>query len=268
MVVFRSAMSEIGTIELVSWALCFALQIFLVVLLLVRRHYLQYPAFTVYLAASILQNVVQFATYRHWGFLSETSLAIAWSAQTVVTLIRCLAVAELCRHVFGLYRGIWGLIWRVLAAVVLIVGWLAMLSVRADLGARILYADRAVSLAVSFVIVLISLFARYYQVLPGEPARAIAMGLFLFSCFTALNDTVLETRIRVYGSMWNFLGTWAFIGSVLVWVWAFRIAPAKSAEPTMLPATVYETFSPEVNRRLSALNDRLSFLTKRQEQQP
>jgi hypothetical protein len=261
-------MSEIGTLELVSWALCFALQIFLIVLLLVRRHYLEYPAFTIYMVASVIQNVVQFATYRRWGFLSGTSIAIAWSAQTVVTLIRCLAVAELCWHVFGRYRGIWGLIWRVLAAVVLIVGWISMFSVKADLGARILYADRAVSLAVSFVIVLISLFARYYQVLPGEPARAIAMGIFLFSCFTALNDTVLETLIKVYGSMWNFLGTWAFIGSVLLWVWALRTAPAKSAEPTMLPATVYETFSPEVNRRLSALNDRLSFLKKRQEQRP
>jgi hypothetical protein len=268
MVVFRSVMSEIGTLERLAWALCFALQVFLVVLLLVRRHYLQYAAFTTYLIASVAQNVVQFETYRHWGFLSDTSLAIAWTVQTVVTLLRCVAVAEVCRHVFARYRGIWELIWRVLTAAVVLVAVAAMISVKADLGARILYADRAVSLAVSFVIVLFTLFARYYGVKPVEPARALAVGFFLYSCFTVLNDTVRESLQGPYGPMWDFLGTCAFIGSVLVWIRAFHTSPVESAPTTMLPPTIYQTFSPDVNRRLNNLNNRLSYLPKRQEQRP
>jgi hypothetical protein len=261
-------MGEIGTLEMLAWALCFALQVFLVVLLLARRHYLRYPAFATYLIASVAQNIVQFGTYRHWGFMSHSSLVIAWSMQTVVTMLRCTAVAEVCRQVFGRYQGIWGLIWRILTAAVVVVGLLAMISVKADVGNRILNADRAASLALAFVIVLVTSFARYYQVLPAEPARAIAMGLFLFSCFTVLNDTVLEMWISRYGPMWDFLGTCAFIGSVLVWIWALRWAPVESSPPTMLPATVYESFSPDVNRRLSELNDRLDFLMKQQGQRP
>src|SRR5271154_408243 len=108
-------MNEIGTPELVAWALCFVLQLAVVCLLMLRGHYLQFPAFTVYIAGTVVENVAEFAAYQHYGFSSTPARSIAWSMQTVITLLRFLAVAELCRRIFGRYRGIWGLIWRALA---------------------------------------------------------------------------------------------------------------------------------------------------------
>lgn len=250
-------MHEIGRIEIVAWGLCFILQIALLCLIFARQHYLHLPALTVYLVGTVVQGICQFELYNHWGYSNETSGIAAWTVQAVVTLLRCVAVLEVCRHVFAGYRGIWALIWRVLLFSVLVVIVFTMVSSTAHLETRIFYADRAASLATSIVIVAIVLFARFYQVEALEPTRSIAVGFFLFSCFTLINNTVLETWWSAYGAMWAFLGTSAFIACLLVWGWALRNVPVIVATPQLIPANVYQDLSPEVNRRLSALNDRL-----------
>jgi hypothetical protein len=259
-------MHEIGTLETAAWGLCFTLQVALLCLILARRHYLQFPAFTVYLAGSIAQGVIQFELYRLFGYLSESSRIAAWSVQAVVTLLRCVAVLEVCRHVFASYRGIWALIWRVLLFSVPLVVVLTVMSSTSRLDTRIYYADRAASLAISMVIVAVVLFARFYRVQALEPTRSIAIGFFLFSCFTLINDTVLETLWSAYGPMWAFLGTCAFIACLLVWGWALRNAPVVVLTPQLIPAGVYKDLSPEVNRRLSTLNDRLRRIDRPKEQ--
>src|SRR5277367_1757565 len=184
MLVFRSTMvAAIGRLELYAWAACFVLQVLLMVLLLVRRNHLRFPAFTCYLAGSLVQNVVQFALYFQWGFYPTFANVVAWRVQGVVSLLRTLAVLEVCYRVFGYYRGIWTLIWRTLLIGVTVIAFLAMTMGDRSLPLRILYADRAMSLAVAFVVVALLLFARYYRVQTEEPAQAIAVGFFLYSCF-------------------------------------------------------------------------------------
>ena len=261
-------MHEIGTLENVAWGLCFPLQVALLCLILARRHYLHYPAFTVYVAGSIAQGISQFEFYSHWGYSTETSRIAAWTVQGVVTLLRCVAVLEVCRHVFAGYRGIWSLIWRVLLFSVPLVIILTLASSTSRLDTRIFYADRAASLAISMVIVAVVLFARFYQVEALEPTRSIAIGFFLFSCFTLINNTVLETLWSAYGGMWAFLGTCAFIACLLVWGWALRKEPVIVEAPQLIPADVYQELSPEVNRRLSALNDRLRRIDRPKEPRP
>jgi hypothetical protein len=269
MLAFRSAMTEIGQLERLAWAGCFALQAGLMLLLLVRRNHIRFPAFTCYLAGSLVQNVVQFALYRHWGFASQFANVAAWSVQGVVSLLRTLAVLEVCYRVFSRYRGIWTLIWRTLLICVMVIACLAMTMGDRSFELRILYADRAVGLAVAFVVVALLLFSRYYRVPSEEPARSIAVGFFLYSCFVVLNDTVLERLPVAYYTIWNFMGTVAFTASVLVWGWALRHPTAETtADPEMLPASVYKELSPEVNLRLRMLNDRLSRLSRGEEQGP
>jgi hypothetical protein len=257
MLVCQLAMPGIGTLETAAWGLCFALQVALLCLIFARRHYLHFPAFTVYLAGSIAQGVTQFELYRHWGYKEESTSIAAWTVQAVVTLLRCVAVLEVCRHVFAGYRGIWALIWRVLLLSVPLVIVLTVMSSASRLDTRIFYADRAASLAISMAIVALVLFARFYQVEALEPTRSIAIGFCLFSCFTLINNTVLETMWSAYAAMWAFLGTCAFIACLLVWGWALRNPPVIVEAPQLMPADVYQRLSPEVNRRLSALNDRL-----------
>jgi hypothetical protein len=250
-------MDEVGRLETVAWGLCFPLQIALLCLIFARRHYFSFPAFTAYIVGSTAQGVAQFELYRHFGYLTESSRIAAWSVQAVVTLLRCFAVLEVCRQVFAPYRGIWAIIRRVLLFSVPLAVVVTLMSSTSRLDTRIFYADRAASLAISMVIVAVVLFARFYEVDPLEPMRSIAIGFFLFSCFTLINNTVLATFWTDYGPMWAFLGTCAFIACLLVWGWALRNAPVIASPPQLIPADVYQNISPEVNRRLSALNDRL-----------
>ena len=250
-------MHEIGTLEIKAWGLCFTLQIALLCLIFVRGHYRHFSAFTVYLVGTIAQGVTEFGLYRHFGYSNESSRIATWTVQAVVTLLRCVAVLEVCRHVFAGYRGVWALIWRVLLFSVPLVVVLTLLSSTSRLDTRIFYADRAASLATSMVIVAVVLFARFYQVQALEPTRSIAIGFFLYSCFTLINNTVLESWWSAYGPMWTFLETCAFIACLLVWGWALRKEPVIVEAPQLIPADVYRDLSPEVNRRLSALNDRL-----------
>jgi len=255
--------AEIGRLELYAWAVCFALQVGLLGLLISRRNYARFPAFTVYLAGSVAQNIAQFFVYKYWGFSSEFAQEAAWGLETAVVLLRIAAILELCRQMFANYRGIWAFIWRTLLITAAVVAVLAMTLSARGFVYGILYADRAVGLSQSVAVVALLAFARYYRVQLEEPIRSLLIGFFLYSFCEVVNQTVLEVLSYAYTGVWNFLGTVSFISSVLVWGWALRKTAAQTAAaPEMLPASVYRTLSPEVNRRLSVLNDRLSQVSK------
>jgi hypothetical protein len=49
-----------------------------------------------------------------------------------------------------------------------------------------------IELATAAVIVLLLLFARYYDIVVEPPLRLLAAGLCMYSCVSVLNDTILE----------------------------------------------------------------------------
>ncbi len=216
------AMAEIGTVELYAWGLCFALQLGLIGLLIFRRNHVIFPAFSIYLAGSLAQNVAQFLIYKHFGFDSPISLRAAWSMRPLMEVLRALAVLEICRLVFENYRGIWAFIWRTMLVWVTLVGILAMTLGKRSFAYKIFNADRAVGLSVAAAIVALFVFARYYRVQAEDPLRSLAIGFFMYACFVVVNDTLLQAFVKAYSPVWNFLGTVSFTSSVLVWGWALR----------------------------------------------
>lgn len=252
-------MTGLSTIESAAWGLSLALQCALLGVVFYRRSYRSFPLFAAYLGATVLQSIAQFAIYKIWGFRSHRTRDISWSLEGVVIVLRSLAVLEVCRLVFQGYRGIWVVISRSLALLFVLVAGGGMLFGTQSVGLRILSADRALGLALASAVVGLFLLARYYQVQPHEPMRALALGFFLYSCFAMLNDTILKTLLHSYAPLWSFLSVLAFIGSLLVWSWALRqsYSPVVFA-PKLLPTGVYHTLSPEINLRLRTLNERLS----------
>jgi len=83
------------------------------------------------------------------------------------------------------------------------------------------------------------------------------VGLCLYSSFYVINYSLLEKIVQEYGILWNFLGIFAFIASLLVWISAAsRYAESEEAAPS--PA-----FSPELHAKLSSeLNSRLYLLNR------
>jgi hypothetical protein len=254
-------MDEIAKFERVLWGFMVFLNGGLLVLLLYRKNHRVFPFFFVYALFNFLQCFVLFASYRKWGFLSPVSMRIAWGTQGFVIAARALAVAQICQRVLGRYRGIWALGRRLLvatAAVVLLYSW-------AVAGGQwqnaVLNADRGLELAIASVIVILFLFARYYEVAVEPAVRALAIGFFLYSCFVVLNDTILEGWMYGYSTLWNLLATLAFVASLLVWSQGLRERqPETTLAPDMISDGIYRTLAPEINDRLRALNDHLGQL--------
>jgi cytosine/uracil/thiamine/allantoin permease len=87
----------------------------------------------------------------------------------------------------------------------------------------------------------------------------LAIGFFLFSCFSLLNDSILERWLYDYDVLWNLAGTLVFIPCLLLWIWAVRETQPKTVLlPEMLPIAVYLEFAPEINFHLKALNEHLN----------
>jgi hypothetical protein len=161
------------------------------------------------------------------------------------------------------YRGIWALAKRIFAVCAGVVLVYAGAAARRQWELALPNADRALELAVASVIVLLLLFARYYEVSIEETDRSLAIGLCLYSCFRVLNDTILERFLYRYTTLWSVLGSVAFFVSLCVWSWAARKQRVRvDAETKLLAPGVYESMAPEINRRLREVNELLSRIWK------
>ncbi len=251
-------MAEIHTFERVLWGFTVFLKAALVILLLYRKNYRAFPLFFVYALLNSLQSAALFESYRMWGFRSGTSMQMAWGTQGLVTLARAVAVAEICHQILAKFSGIWGLAWRLLLAAAAFISLYAWAVSRGSWPFAILNLDRGLELAMATVIVLLFVFARYYEVGAEPAARTVAIGFLLYSCFRVLNDTILEGWLHRYATLWNLLGTLSFLASMLLWTWAFRrTQPATTFETELVPEDLYRTLAPEINARLRELNEQL-----------
>lgn len=252
-------MAEIVNFEKFLWAITAFFQVVLLALVFRRKNYRLFPAFATYILATVLQNATFFVSYRVWGFGSPTSVKIAWGTQALVIAARAAAVTEICRHVLAKYRGIWALAWRMLVATAGFVVMYSWVVAKGRWPFTILYWDRGLELAITSVVVLLFLFVHYYRVTMTPGIRTLAIGFFLYSCFQALNNTLLEGWYSQYLAFWNLAGTLAFLASLLLWTWVLREKqPAMTSVPQLLSDGLYRELAPEINLRLRALDEHLS----------
>ncbi len=252
-------MIEIAQVQNLLWATDVVGKIVLLIVLAVRKNYRFYPTFSFYLLTTLAHDVVAFVTYRLWGFDSATAYRIAWGAQAIVLFARALAVAEVCRHLLSRYRGVWALAWRFLLLCAVAVLSYSTLAARHDWGLALLTADRGLELSIATVIVVLLLFARYYEVKVEPVVRSLAVGFCLYSCSAVLNNTVLERWLHDYSAFWNLLGMLAFLASLSIWSWALRHSQSEAqAKQILLPSGIYQVIAPEINLRLRLFNEQLS----------
>jgi hypothetical protein len=254
---------ESAQFEQALWAVNAAAGVFLLVLVAVRRNYRAFPAFSFYLLVNIVVVISTFMLYRWWGISSSPSWRVAWGMQALVICARALAVVEICRHVLSRYPGIWALAHRVLLVCAGLVLSYSGLAARHQWKLVMPSAQRGLEMSIAAVIVVLLVFARYYEVQADPVDRWLAVGLCLYSCFSALNNTVLERYLEQYVSLWNLLGMMAYLASLLLWTWALHKPQTEAvAEEALLPAGVYQAIAPQINLRLRSLNDQLCKLWK------
>jgi hypothetical protein len=237
------------------------LNVGLVVLLLYRKNFRVFPFLFSYALLNLVQGFAIIEFYRIWGFESAMTLKLAWGTQGLVTFARALAVAEICHRILAKYSGIWRLAWRLLLVTGTAISLYAVAAARGNWKSGIWNMDRALELAMATVIVLLFLFARYYEVDVEATVRTLAIGFFLFSCFRVLGDTIFKRWLYRYTDVWNRLGMLAFLASLMLWCWALRrTQPITGEEPAMLSPSLYQRMAPEINSRLKTLNENLGRL--------
>lgn len=254
-------MEGITKTQEILWALQFAVQVGLVFLLFSRRTYRDYPVFFLYQVVEFLQNPVLWFSYHHWGHASVSFIAwmIFWISQCVVLCTRAAAVAELCWHILGSYRGVWAMAWRVLCVCAGILSTYSLLVSRHSWIFLLPNSVRALEIAIASVIVVLLAFAHLYHVKVASVDRLLLIGFCLYSCFTVLNDAVVDRFLYQYDKIWDALSMITYMATMFVWIRALRLEATKPAiEPIMLPGLVYHQLSPEINLRLKVLNEQLS----------
>ncbi|HXN52710.1 MAG TPA: hypothetical protein VN943_12310 [Candidatus Acidoferrum sp.] len=251
-------MDELGRFTEWLWAVTAIVQALLLCLLVARRYARSYPAFSVYIFMTLVQSGLLFVVIKRWGFSSSVSWRIGWATQSLVLGARGFAVAELCRHVLGRFRGIWVLARWILLTSGTTVLFYVLIAAYHQWRLVLNTAELGLELATAAVIVILLLFARYYDIVVDPPLRLLAIGLCVYSCVSVLNDTVLERWLSRYVSLWNACGMVAFLACLLLWSWAFRkSAPQRVADPLFLDRSAYLKIIPEMNWRLRLLNDQL-----------
>ncbi len=251
-------MQGLGRPAELLWLLSVTAQAGLLCLLLLRKAARVYPAFSVYIFMTLAQSGVLLAAYTVWGFSSSLSWRIAWATQCFVLGARALVVAEVCRHVLGPFRGIWLLARWLLLGCASVVLCFALMAADHEWRLALTTAELGLELATASVIVFLLLFARYYDVVVAPPLRLLAVGLCLYSCFSVVNDTVVERWLTQYVSLWNTMSMVSFLACLFVWGWALRKPAAQpTPAPLMLDRSAYREIIPDVNWRLRLLNEHL-----------
>jgi hypothetical protein len=246
-------------LQAAAWALTTALELLLFVQLIRRKVVRIYPLFFAYLVSVILQSVAVAALYRTPNLDKLTTWKIAWLTQGCVVVMRALVLLELTRGVLSRYIGIWTFARRMLLGVAVAVIAYDLLLSKGRWQWLILNGVRGLELAMAAVIVAMLLFARYYRVPINQLQRALAVGLCLYSTFYVINYSLFERVFQRYAVLWNFLGIFAFIASLVVWLSAAnRYLPSEDfAAPPAITAELYGKLSSEVNTRLLLLNRQL-----------
>jgi hypothetical protein len=246
-------------LQTAAWALTTALELSLFTQFLRRRLGRIYPLFFAYLLAVILQSASMAVLYRQADIDKLTFWKLAWGIQSLVVTLRALTLVELNRKVLSPYAGIWTLARRLLLGVAAAVIVYDLLLSKGQWQWLIMNGVRGLELAMAAVIVTMLLFARYYRLTVSPLQQGLAVGLCLYSIFYVVNYSILEKVLQQYGGLWNFLGMFAFIASLLVWIGAVRryTAVEEVTVPRTIPAELYGILSSQVNTRLVLLNRQL-----------
>src|SRR5258707_3129638 len=144
---------------------------------------------------TLAQSGLLFVAIKRWGFSSSVAWRIGWATQFLVLGARAFAVAELCRHILGRFRGVWILARWILLASGATVLFYALIAAFHQWRLLLNTAEMGIELAAAAVIVLLLLFAPYFDIVVESPPRFLGARPFMYSCLSVLDDTNLP-RLR------------------------------------------------------------------------
>ena len=278
--------------DLILYALTFAFEIPLCVLVYFRGLQRRLPFFAAHATLLVVGTLGIQLVYRLWGFNSLASYNAYWIIAGLIVVARGLAVAELCRYEFRAYQvnmdsspalidrissplslvhaglDAWGQLDRIaiygltlerdieISAVVILV---AMLIIRSYYGIKLETAAKTDRGRYDFLVH----DRRSKQYRASECIHRAALILVSYGLHVSMAGNKTTSRERKTHGTDQFV-TLGLVISISVWCYAAlrKPLPAPAPEPMLLPAEVYGELSPAINLRLRTFNDRLLELLK------
>ena len=279
-------MNHLETI--LSW-LTLAFEVVLCGLVFANRVQRVLPFFTAYISTLLANTVGVWLVYQAFGFHSQAAYYCYWTSLVLNAGMRSLAITELSRHKLRVYRGIWGLVWRLLVGISILFSLHAAFDTWGQPNRLAIYSltlDRDLDIASVAILAALLLIHNYYG-LPLEPLqRTIAAGICLVCAVDVIGDTILRGLFAGYlfpyfatdqaplrsavipffsriTDIWSAIHLFCFMTAMGIWCYAVRRPiPERAEVPELLPEEVYRKLSPAINLRLSAFNNRLVELLK------
>jgi hypothetical protein len=244
------------------WAFSVAAQMAVCATLVFKGHFRKLPVFTAYIALNICQAGFLYVVYAYFGFRSHTTEVLAWWSAVSTLILRSLATTEVLRLVLNPYRGIWGLGWRVLAVAFGAVFFYAAIEAGRNIAWFLVLAERGLNLAFAIALVACLLLVRHYSISVYPAYKALLGGFCFYSCTFVLASIAAQTLfvrgLASYQPVWQVTTTVSFAVVQVVWAVALRKPlPAEENQHVLLPASIYQQLSPEINQRLRSLNEQL-----------
>lgn len=221
------------------------------------------PLFTAYLSAVVLIDLFRFSVIFTLGPRSKTEFIVYWTTQWILVLLRAAVVYELCRKMLGAYPGVWRLCIMILGLAAMGLVCLTLLDTTRQgpyIARLFLTIERGFELEVLGVLLVVSLFSRYYRIPVDRLISLMILGLSVYSAMALLNDTFASHWFQNVWVVWREVRGDSFLFAEVIWLAAialWRPAEEQQRVPVLLDPAVYSELTPVVSYRLRELNARL-----------
>jgi len=246
----------------VPWAATFAMQLALCGILVTFAHFRRLPFFTAYIALNVAQGVLLFVVYQHYDPYSQAAFLAGWWSEAITLLARHFATVEILHLVLSPYRGIWGLAWRVVAGTSAVMLIFVVGASQGDPGRALMHADRGFNLIFATALISCLALIRYYSIRVENAYKALLIGFCFYACVKILLSTFLYGFLHgqhlQYAAIWQIVSVTPYLLILLFWSVALaHPLPKRREQQSILPTSVYQRISPEINLQLQAINKQL-----------
>jgi hypothetical protein len=229
-----------------------------ILMLMIRRKvYKQFPIFLLYTAFELFQFTILLTVFLHTGSLSDERYRGAFALGTAIsTALRFGIIYEIFTELFRNYNGL-GELGRVLfrwATIVLLLIGVALAGTHGSGADGFLVIvptlDRTVRLMQCGLLMFLFLFSRYFALSWRNYAFGIALGFGILASLE-LADSAIRSQIASGSYLLDYLGMATYHACVLIWIF-YLVAPERktSRAADKLPADDIEVWNEELQRLL------------------
>jgi hypothetical protein len=239
------------------WIVPHILLAVILVLMVRRRLYKQFPSFLLYSAFELFQFIVLFAVFIRTGSLAGDQYRGVFSLGTAIsTVLRFGVIYEIFTELFRHYNRLseLGKGWFRWATVILLLIGVALAGTHGSGADGFLLIvptlDRTVSLMQCGLLMFLFLLSRYFALTWRNRAFGIALGFGILASFDLANSAI-RSQIGVGSYLLDYLGMVAYHGCVVVWIF-YLTAPERTTyrTPKKLPEDDLVVWNEELQRLL------------------